>query len=204
MKRHAFAVAGFLGALASTQGCEAELDFEAKAGESCEYCSDCSRPPLHINSCICDTCTEYAFDHETNELLWCTRNGWDVEQKCPGGGSVACHESGGYELRCVDEKGRPWPFPAPSFVAKAGEPCERCDYCKTGDDDSCVCRRCTELAFDEELDQVLICSGAAVWEAHVTCAGGGQVGCYFDFHGDYWVHCLDEQGRETVVTTPSR
>ena len=154
MKRHAFAgLFAFLAAGVSTQGCEADLSFEAKAGEPCEDCSHCSQS-VPIDTCVCDTCTEFAFDHETNELLQCVSSAWEVNRKCPGGGSVACGESGGYEIRCVDEKGRPWPFPAPSFVAKVGEPCERCDDCKTGDDDSCVCRRCTELAFDEELNQV--------------------------------------------------
>jgi hypothetical protein len=116
---------------------------------------------------------------------------------------VEC-EGHGYIIRCFDEWHRPWPFPEPSFAAKAGEPCERCDFCKTNDEDSCVCRRCTELAYDDELDQVLICGASEVWELHATCPGGGAVGCNSTFHGDYWVYCLDEQGRETFVTTPSR
>jgi hypothetical protein len=188
--------------LVAPQGCKPELDFEARAGAPCEDCDYCDNPP--IGSCVCDTCTEYAFDHHSNEVLWCNGISWEREMKCPGSGSVACGEHGGYDIRCFDEWGRPWPFPAPSFEAKAGEPCELCDVCKTSGDDSCVCSRCTELAYDDELDQVLICAASEVWEVHATCPGGARVGCTSDFNGDYWVFCLDAKGRETIVTTPSR
>lgn len=83
---------------------ESDLDFSAREGESCEDCESCKDI---VKSCVCRTCTEYAFDESNGKLLVCTANGkWEVEEDCPGGGSVSCSERG-YSLQCFDEDGRP-------------------------------------------------------------------------------------------------
>lgn len=80
-----------------------ELDYTAVAGDSCQDCHECSDI---VGSCVCDTCTSYAYDPERKQLLVCTGH-WQVEQECPGGVSVVCASTGGYKITCLDEKGDP-------------------------------------------------------------------------------------------------
>jgi hypothetical protein len=84
-----------------------DLNFVADEGAPCDSCDDCKSL---VNSCICHTCTEYAFDQKKKEVLICSSRGiWTVDSKfssCPGGGSVACAGTG-YDIRCLDENGNP-------------------------------------------------------------------------------------------------
>jgi len=84
-------------------GCSSEgsnLKFTAAVGEDCRDCSRCSSI---VNSCVCDTCTDYAVDATQRQLLVCTGI-WEVYKKCPGGVSVSCSDNG-YNLACLDENG---------------------------------------------------------------------------------------------------
>jgi hypothetical protein len=84
-------------------GDEPDLDYTAVAGEECEDCNECSNV---IGSCVCETCTEYAYDPARKQLLVCTGI-WEVDDECPGGVSVVCAASGGYDITCLDENGEP-------------------------------------------------------------------------------------------------
>lgn len=90
--------------LLAVAGCSdgSDLKFDAVAGEPCHNCDDCSGI---VNSCICETCTEYAVDAKRKQLLVCTGL-WTVHKECPGGVSVACAGTG-YDITCLDENGRP-------------------------------------------------------------------------------------------------
>lgn len=82
-----------------------ELNFEARAGQTCMVCDDCAGI---VASCVCTSCTDFAYDPETLQLLSCTSGGiWEVTRACPGGVSVTCAESGGYHVQCLDEHGQP-------------------------------------------------------------------------------------------------
>ncbi len=93
-----------LGALLSALAAcsDPELDYTAVAGEECEDCHRCSDI---VGSCVCETCTSYAYDPERKQLLVCTGI-WNVDKECPGGVSVACAGTG-YDITCLDEKGQP-------------------------------------------------------------------------------------------------
>jgi hypothetical protein len=82
---------------------EPDLDYTAVAGESCQDCHECSDI---VGSCVCETCTSYAYDPERKQLLVCTGL-WKVEKECPGGVSVVCASTGGYKISCLDDKGQP-------------------------------------------------------------------------------------------------
>ena len=83
-------------------GDEPELDYIAVAGESCQDCRSCGGL---VDSCVCETCTELAYDPNKKQLLYCTGI-WKVQKECPGGVSVAC-AGVGYDITCLDEKGQP-------------------------------------------------------------------------------------------------
>jgi hypothetical protein len=83
---------------------EPKLNYIAVAGERCEDCRTCAGI---VHSCVCDTCTEQAYDPNKKQLLYCTGI-WVVQKECPGGISVACAGVGvGYDITCLDEKGQP-------------------------------------------------------------------------------------------------
>lgn len=96
---------GVLLSLMSVGACgddEPALSYLAVAGEDCHDCRDCSGV---VNSCICKTCTELAYDPNRKELLVCTGI-WEVQKECPGGVSVVCAGTG-YDIKCLDENGQP-------------------------------------------------------------------------------------------------
>lgn len=67
-------------------------DIVASAGDRCEDCDQCCT----IGSCcICDRCSEFAFDAAKLQLLTCDRNTlkWHVANECPGGGYARCVEN---------------------------------------------------------------------------------------------------------------
>lgn len=193
-------------ALATLQGCETDEErIEASAGEPCDCfeCNDLFGP----TGCSCAECSAVAFDPERNEIVRCDSSGrWVFVHKCSGGGSVSCSESGhDYEISCLDEKGRQRaPLSRPSFAARAGERCLGCDYCKTGDELSCVCATCTEVAFDSDTDQILTCGAKELWEVTLDCPGGATVGCRIDYDNGYGGSCLDENGQSIPMVWPSR
>jgi hypothetical protein len=81
---------------------EPKLNYIAVAGEDCQDCRSCGGL---INSCVCETCTELAYDPNKKQLLSCTGI-WVVQKECPGGVSVVC-AGVGYDITCLDEKGQP-------------------------------------------------------------------------------------------------
>jgi hypothetical protein len=77
--------------------------FEAKVGSSCTPCETCTTA---VQSCECRTCTHYARDLATKQLLVCTSSGWTFYRDCPGGVSVACADDFGYRLQCLGADGK--------------------------------------------------------------------------------------------------
>jgi hypothetical protein len=90
--------------LVAVGGCSdgSDLKFDAVAGELCHNCEDCAGI---VNSCICETCTEYAVDAKRKQMLVCTGI-WKVYKECPGGVSVSCADKG-YNATCLDKDGQP-------------------------------------------------------------------------------------------------
>jgi hypothetical protein len=93
---------GFTLLVVGACGDEPKLNYIAVAGERCQDCRTCSNV---VGSCVCDTCTELAYDPNKKQLLSCTGI-WVVQKECPGGVSVAC-AGVGYDITCLDEKGQP-------------------------------------------------------------------------------------------------
>lgn len=103
--RRATLLLGFTVVFSALGACsddEPDLDYIAVAGENCHNCDDCSGV---VNSCICETCTELAYDPNRKQLLFCTGI-WEVQKDCPGGVSVVCAGTG-YDITCLDENGQP-------------------------------------------------------------------------------------------------
>src|SRR5271165_6457343 len=64
-------------------------DITAKAGDPCQDCDQCCQ----IGSCcICDRCSQVAYDPVNNQLLVCNAATlqWRVDKECPGGGYARC------------------------------------------------------------------------------------------------------------------
>lgn len=91
-------------------GCNSDppLVFEGKVGEHCYDCEECKHNA--VGKCICETCTEFAYDAAAKQLLQCSANSmWTLKASCPGGVSVSC--SGlNYVIRCLDANGAPVPL----------------------------------------------------------------------------------------------
>jgi hypothetical protein len=85
---------------------------------------------------------------------------------------------------CGDEEKRP------IFTAHEGAPCEDCEPCKSAVN-GCVCRTCTEYAFDAEKNSLLVCTASGRWELRKKCSGGVLVACSGT---SYDLRCLDANG----------
>jgi hypothetical protein len=104
MNARALLLGGVL--LTQVAGCSSPeqktLSFDARAGEACEGCDTCK---TSANTCVCNTCTDFAQDAAAKTMLVCTRGLWTVYRSCPGGVSVKC-ASGGYVTSCLDANGK--------------------------------------------------------------------------------------------------
>jgi hypothetical protein len=87
----------------------ADLNFIAKAGTACHNCRDCDSL---TSTCVCKTCTDYAYDPDSGTVLSCgTNNTWDPIVQCAGGAAVKCSGQSGYILSCMDADGGAIPVP---------------------------------------------------------------------------------------------
>jgi len=61
----------------------------AKAGDPCQDCEQCCQIG---NCCICDSCSQVAYDPVNKQLLVCNSATleWRVDKECPSGGYAQC------------------------------------------------------------------------------------------------------------------
>jgi len=92
--------------LACNSGTPATAAITAKAGDPCQDCEQCC-PLFAASCCICDRCSQFAFDPATNELLGCNTATlkWEVNSECPGGGYAHCENGAGQRISCIGADG---------------------------------------------------------------------------------------------------
>ena len=84
-----------------------------------------------------------------------------------------------------------------NFQAKEGERCQDCHACD-GLTTGCVCKTCTDYAYDPGAKDLLSCGANRAWHKMVHCAGGGSVAC--TENRGYRFTCYGEDGG--VVPVP--
>lgn len=95
-----------LATLAAILACNSSSskDITARVGDPCQDCDQCCQ----IGSCcICDTCSQFAYDPINGELLVCNTGTlkWQVELECPGGGFARCENGSGQRTSCIGADG---------------------------------------------------------------------------------------------------
>lgn len=79
-------------------------DYTAAAGQSCHDCDQCCT----IGSCcVCDSCSDFAFDPTNKQLLMCDAMSqkWRVANECPGGGYARCVDGHSQRTSCIGADG---------------------------------------------------------------------------------------------------
>jgi hypothetical protein len=71
---------------------------------SCPVCpADCE--VKLFAECQCEVCSSFGYDPQNRLLLWCDGGTWQKKSECPGGVSVACGPTDGYEITCLNSDG---------------------------------------------------------------------------------------------------